>query len=112
MDPLELSQETWLVREEGSGTREMQEKGFEQLGFSPKKLMTFGSTQVIKESIEAGLGISLLSHSVIKNELELDKLKLLDINGFPISRNFSLITPDVKFQTKATEVFVELLVKS
>lgn len=111
IDPLELSQETWLVREEGSGTREMQEKGFKQLDFYPKKLMTFGSTQVIKESIEAGLGISLLSHTAIKNELELGKLELLDIKGFPITRNFSLVTPNVKFQTKATEVFVELLVK-
>lgn len=46
IDPLLLNLETWLVREEGSGTREMQEKGFKQLGFSPKKYMTFGSTQV------------------------------------------------------------------
>ncbi|MEH7549125.1 MULTISPECIES: LysR family transcriptional regulator [Bacillaceae] len=106
----DLSLETWLIREEGSGTREMQEKGFQRLGFYPKKIMTFGSTQVIKESIEAGLGISLLSHSVITNELELGKLKLLDINGFPITRNFSVVTPKVKFQTKATQVFLELLV--
>lgn len=111
IDPLDLSKETWLVREEGSGTREMQEKGFKQLGFSPKKIMVLGSTQVIKESIEAGLGISLLSHSAIGNELELGRLKLLKINGFPISREFSLITPNVKFQTKATKVFVEFLVK-
>ncbi|WP_383915046.1 LysR substrate-binding domain-containing protein, partial [Streptomyces sp. NPDC057579] len=98
-------------REEGSGTRKMQDKGFEKLGFYPKNIMTFGSTQVIKESIEAGLGISLLSHSAIRNELELEKLKLLNINGFPIKRNFSLVTTPSKFQTKATGVFVELLVK-
>lgn len=110
--PLELGQETWIVREVGSGTREMQERGFEQMGFSPKKMMTFGSTQVIKESIEAGLGISILSHSAIRKELELGKLKLLDVKGFPLTRNFSLIMPNIKFQTKATEVFVELLVKS
>ncbi|MGJ7910798.1 LysR family transcriptional regulator [Neobacillus sp. LXY-1] len=106
----DLSQETWLIREEGSGTREMQEKGFQRLNFYPKNVMTFGSTQVIKEAIEAGLGISLLSHSAIKNELQLGKLKLLEIEGFPMMRNFSLVTPNVKFQTKATEVFVELLV--
>ncbi|MFE6261340.1 LysR substrate-binding domain-containing protein, partial [Bacillus velezensis] len=109
--PFDLSQETWLIREEGSGTRKMQDKGFEKLGFYPKNIMTFGSTQVIKESIEAGLGISLLSHSAIRNELELEKLKLLNINGFPIKRNFSLVTTPSKFQTKATGVFVELLVK-
>jgi len=107
----DLSQETWLIREEGSGTREMQEKFFKRLDFYPKKFMILGSTQAIKESIEAGLGISLLSHSVIKNELELGKLKFLDIEGFSIKRNFSLVTLIVKFQTRATEVFVELLVK-
>ncbi|WNQ11203.1 LysR family transcriptional regulator [Paenibacillus aurantius] len=111
ISPLDLSEETWLIREEGSGTRGMQEKGFQQLGFYPNKRMTLGSTQVIKESIEAGLGISLLSQSAIQKELELGKLKLLDIEGFPIKRNFSLITPNVPFQTKAAEVFIKLLVE-
>ncbi|KIY23379.1 MULTISPECIES: LysR family transcriptional regulator [Mesobacillus] len=111
IDPLLLHLETWLVREEGSGTREMQEKGFKQMGFSPKKCRTFGSTQVIKESIEAGLGISILSHASIKNELELGKVKILEIDGFPISRNFSIITPQVEFHTKAVEIFIESLVK-
>ncbi|PLS02421.1 LysR family transcriptional regulator [Neobacillus cucumis] len=110
IDPLELIEETWLVREEGSGTKEMQEKGFKQLGFTPKKIMEFGSTQVIKESIEAGLGISLLSHSAIRKELELGKLMVLDIEGFPITRNFSLVTPNVTFQTKASEVFKKLII--
>lgn len=109
--PFDLSHETWLVREEGSGTRDMQEKGFKQLGFYPERLMTFSSTQVIKESIEAGLGISLLSHSTIKKELELNKLQLMNIKGFPITRNFSLATTIAEFHTKATEVFIELLIK-
>lgn len=106
-----LIQETWIVREEGSGTREMQEKGFKVLGFYPKKIITLGSTQVIKESIQAGLGISILSHSTIKSELELGKLKILEIDKFPITRNFSLVTPNAKFQAKATQVFTELLMK-
>ncbi|MFD1990306.1 LysR family transcriptional regulator [Paenibacillus nicotianae] len=109
IDPLLLNSETWLVREEGSGTREMQEKGWKQLGFEPKKYMTLGSTQVIKESIEAGLGISILSHASIKNELKLGKVKLFLNDGFPISRNFSIITPKVDFYTKAVEIFIESL---
>ncbi|WP_277586823.1 LysR family transcriptional regulator [Psychrobacillus antarcticus] len=105
----DLSEETWLIREEGSGTREMQEKFFNRMGCYPKKMMVLGSTQAIKESIEAGLGISFLSHSVIKNEVELGKLKLLEIDEYSIIRNFSLVTPIFQFQTKATEVFVQLL---
>ncbi|MCL1632103.1 LysR family transcriptional regulator [Sporolactobacillus sp. CPB3-1] len=107
---LDLHQERWLVREMGSGTREMQQKCFKQLDFYPKNVMTLGSTQVIKESIEAGLGISLLSHLTIKKELALGRLKLVNIKGFPMIRHFSLVTPNSKFQTKAAEVFVDLLI--
>lgn len=107
---MDLCQERWLVREVGSGTREMQQKCFKQLNFYPKNIMTLGSTQVIKESIEAGLGISLLSHLTIKKELSLGRLALVNISGFPMTRHFSLVTPDVKFQTKATEIFIRLLI--
>lgn len=107
--PNELEEETWIVREEGSGTREMQEKAFEKLGFYPKRLMVFGSTQVIKESIEAGLGIALLSKWTIRKELQFGTLKALNVTDFPITRHFSLIHPDPQFQTKATQVFIEVL---
>jgi DNA-binding transcriptional LysR family regulator len=107
--PMELEDETWIVREEGSGTREMQEKAFEKLGFYPKRLMVFGSTQVIKESIEAGLGIALLSKWTIRKELQFNTLKALRVKDFPLARHFSLIHPDPQFQTKATQVFIEVL---
>src|SRR5699024_3181859 len=58
----DLEQATWVVREQGSGTREATEKVFRLLELSPDRLMHFSSTQPIKESVEAGLGISLLSH--------------------------------------------------
>lgn len=107
--PHALEEETWIVREEGSGTREMQEKAFEKLGFYPKRLMVFGSTQVIKESIEAGLGIALLSKWTIRKELQFGTLTALRVTDFPITRHFSLIHPDPQFQTKATQVFIEIL---
>ncbi|MEL3960835.1 LysR family transcriptional regulator [Lysinibacillus endophyticus] len=105
----DLQNETWIVREKGSGTREATDGMFEKFQFSPKDMMEFGSTQIIKESVEAGLGVSLLSHWAIHKELKLEKLAILKIQGFPIIRKFSLVTPSTKFQTKASEVFVTLL---
>ncbi|MBS4174635.1 LysR family transcriptional regulator [Bacillus sp. FJAT-49736] len=104
----DIAKETWIVRESGSGTREAQEAMFQKFNISPSKLMEFGSTQLIKESVEAGLGISLLSNWTIQKELQLKSLKILEIKGLPITREFSVIirTP---FQTKALEVFIELL---
>ncbi|WP_066254237.1 LysR family transcriptional regulator [Neobacillus drentensis] len=104
-----LQEETWIVREQGSGTREATEGMFEKFQFNPKDIMEFGSTQIIKESVEAGLGVSLLSHWVIHKELKLQKLHTLKIKGFPIFRKFLLVTPSTKFQTKASEIFINLL---
>ncbi|WP_010531951.1 LysR family transcriptional regulator [Lentibacillus jeotgali] len=104
----ELEQETWVVREPGSGTREATEKMFKQIGIVPSKKINFGSTQSIKEVVEAGLGISLLSQWAIQKELKNGDLKIIKVNGLPFSRQFSIIT-QTPFRTKSLEVFIDLL---
>lgn len=105
----ELREETWIVREEGSGTREAAEKMFRQLQFTPQKRMEFGSTQVIKESVEAGLGISLLSYWAIRKERKLGTLCTLKVAGMPVTRDFSLVTKSNEFHTKALDIFMDLI---
>ncbi|MCR2821627.1 LysR family transcriptional regulator [Lederbergia panacisoli] len=104
----ELEDETWIVRENGSGTREATEQVFRIFDLAPKKRMEFGSNQLIKESVEAGLGVSLLSQWAIRKEVELGTLKILTIKGLPYTRQFSTIV-QTPFQTKAMESFLELL---
>ena len=105
----DLKSETWIVREEASGTREATEKVFSALNFYPKSIMEFGSTQIIKESVQVGLGITLLSHCTIQKEVSLGILKIVDVLGTPFHRKFSLITPPTRFKTKATTVFIDIL---
>ncbi|MCC3379975.1 LysR family transcriptional regulator [Paenibacillus farraposensis] len=109
LDLSELQEDIWILREEGSGTREAAEKMFARFQFSPSHVMDFGSTQIIKESIEAGLGISLLSQWAIQKELALGTLKILEIRNLPVIRKFSFLTPSAVFETKATSVFLEIL---
>nr|WP_306298475.1 LysR substrate-binding domain-containing protein [Bacillus sp. EAC] len=54
----QFEQATWIVRESGSGTREVTEKLFQILKIRPTNLMEFGRTQHIKEEVEAGLEIT------------------------------------------------------
>lgn len=103
-----LTNETWIVREHGSGTREATEKLFKVFERTPTKFMHFSSTQPIKESVEAGLGISLLSKWAVQKELRNGDLSVIKINGLPLSRKFSFITKS-PFQTRTLEVFIELL---
>ncbi len=104
-----LSQENWIVRENGSGTREIANHMFHTFGILPASLMEFGSTQVIKESVEAGLGITILSKSVIRKELSLQLLAEIPFSEEPIHRQFSIVTRKTDFQTKAAQLFAKFL---
>ncbi|RNB91269.1 LysR family transcriptional regulator [Brevibacillus fluminis] len=110
VDAREMCDEAWIVREMGSGTREVSERFFRTLPQMPNNLMEFGSTQIIKESVEAGLGISLLSEWAIRKELLLGTLHMVCVAGVPpVKRHFSLVRQSTPFQTKALEVFLQLL---
>ncbi|QUG41758.1 LysR family transcriptional regulator [Psychrobacillus sp. INOP01] len=104
----ELEEETWIVRENGSGTREATENLFRKYEMTPKKLMEFGSTQLIKESVEAGLGISLLSNWAIEKELHNHYIKIIKVKGLPFKRNFSILT-NTTYETKVLKSFIETL---
>ncbi|MGE7664524.1 LysR family transcriptional regulator [Ureibacillus composti] len=104
----ELEDEMWIVRENGSGTREVTEKMFRLCGFTPKRKLEFGSTQLIKESVEAGLGVSLLSYWAIRKECSMGTLSIIKVEQLPMRRKFSIVLRS-PFQTKALSVFLELL---
>lgn len=104
----ELDDEMWVVRENGSGTREVTEKMFRLCEIIPKKKLEFGSTQLIKESVEAGLGISLLSYWAVRKECSMGSLNVLKVDQLPIRRKFSVVLRS-PFQTKALSVFLGLL---
>ena len=106
-----LEEQTWIVREEGSGTREATERLFQTLSIRPNHLIEFGSTQLIKEAVEAGMGITYLSELTVKKEKLLNTINYLKVEGTPIKRNFSILTDPVQLQTKSVEVFIELIEK-
>ncbi len=108
IDTKELEGETWILRESGSGTREAAESMLKHLNIHPPSIIRFGSTQPIKEAVEAGLGISYLSLWTIKKELRHGHLFALDVKDLSYTRKFSLVTHS-PFQTKALQSFIELL---
>lgn len=105
----EIARETWIVRESGSGTREITDLVLHTHGIHPQSLIEYGSTQVIKESVEAGLGITILSKWVIRKELKWNTLGEIRFTDEPIHRDFSIVLRKADFQTKATQLFAQFL---
>jgi LysR family transcriptional regulator for metE and metH len=87
--PLEaLADETFLVREPGSGTRMLMERMLAQAGMSPRVGMELGSNETIKQAVMAGLGIALISAHTVAAEVEARRLLVLRVRGLPIVRRW------------------------
>jgi DNA-binding transcriptional LysR family regulator len=86
-----LQEETFLVRESGSGTRIAMERFFNERGIHLKTGMEVGSNEAIKQSVQAGLGLGLLSRATIEQELALKRLVVLDIADLPIMRHWYVV---------------------
>jgi DNA-binding transcriptional LysR family regulator len=87
----ELAREHFLLREVGSGTRDALKNAFEEADLSLQISMQVGNNSAIKQSVAAGLGIALISRVAINLELEMGRLVVLDVEGFPIMRRWSLV---------------------
>jgi LysR family transcriptional regulator, transcriptional activator of the cysJI operon len=107
----ELASQTWVVREPGSGTRAATDGLFAALGIRPARILEMGSTQSIKETVEAGLGITLQSRLSLSKELKLGTLKLLQVRGLPVTRQFHFLTRKGDLRTRTLDTFVRTLKK-
>ena len=84
----ELTEETFVVREPGSGTRIAMERFFDQKSFAPSATIEMTGNETIKQSVEAGLGLAIVSVHTVELELTLERLGRLDVRGMPIMRRW------------------------
>lgn len=86
-----LADEPFVVRERGSGTRIAMEKSFAEQGRSLKTGMEMTSNEAIKQAVEAGLGLGIVSLHTLELELATGRLAVLDVEGFPIMRQWHVV---------------------
>jgi LysR family transcriptional regulator for metE and metH len=86
-----LANETFLVREPGSGTRNLMERFFAEAKVAPRIGMEMASNETIKQAVMAGLGIAFLSAHTVAAELADRRLALLDIAGLPVVRQWFIV---------------------
>jgi len=86
-----LAEETFLVREPGSGTRNLMERFFAESRVSPRIGMEMASNETIKQAVMAGLGIAFLSAHTVAAELADGRLVMLDLAGLPVVRQWFIV---------------------
>lgn len=87
----ELSNEMFLTREPGSGTRSLMEQLFESGGLRPKIGMEMSSNETIKQAVIAGLGIAFISAHTVATDLDERRLVMLDVVGLPVVRQWFVL---------------------
>jgi DNA-binding transcriptional LysR family regulator len=87
----ELRAETFLMREQDSGTRSSVESILTEKGVSLSISMEMNSNGAIKQGVEVGLGLGVVSLHTIERELEDGRLVVLDVEAFPIMRQWYIV---------------------
>lgn len=87
MSAQQLGDRTWLLREETSGTRALNERFIAAAGLEPRTL-TLGSNGAIKQAARAGLGVSLISRATVQVELESGWLGMIPLIQPPATRRW------------------------
>ncbi|HVB73024.1 MAG TPA: LysR family transcriptional regulator [Ktedonobacteraceae bacterium] len=107
----ELGREHFLLREPGSGTRYSLEMTLKEAGVPLQISMQVGNNSAIKHGVAAGLGIALISRVALDMELETNRLVILDVEGFPIVRQWRLVHLKDKYLSPTTLAFKAFLLQ-
>jgi len=88
----QLAAEPFIMRERGSGTRQVAEAALSAAGYAPEQLRTIAELsgiEPIKASVEAGLGVAIVSALSIRRELAYGTLIARPVRGVTMGRELS-----------------------
>jgi len=108
----DLQDEDFVVREPGSGTRVAMERFFSEQDFVYRKGMELMGNEAVKQGVEAGLGLAIVSVHTVEQELTLRRLVKLDVLGLPIMRRWYVAHRRGKRLSATARAFREFVMKA
>lgn len=102
-----------IVRETGSGTRMVIEEQWRAAGLTPGQMqvaMELGSTRAVITAVEAGLGVSLVSHWAAEEAISLGRVCHVPLKGFTSQRHLYIATRQGRDTGSLTARFIDFLV--
>jgi DNA-binding transcriptional LysR family regulator len=109
VDVAMLAEESFLVREPGSGTRVVSARALALHGVRLTNTMRVGGTEAIKQGVAAGLGLAIVSRAAAADQLALGKIAILSVNGLVIRRTLTQIKLRGRVPTAAASELEVLL---
>ncbi|EGV28184.1 transcriptional regulator, LysR family [Thiorhodococcus drewsii AZ1] len=104
-----LADAHFIMREPGSGIRDVVLRNFAEADFKPRVRMELGSNEAIKHAIYGQLGISVLSLHTLAQEGPQSPLRILDVQGFPLERTWYVAYAKGKELSVVASAFLDFL---
>lgn len=104
----DFQKQRFLLREKGSGTREVFDRVTAQAGIHIVPVWEAMSTTALVNATINGLGISVLPHRMILSAWRQGLIYTVQVEGLSFSRNFHIIRHKDKFLTASAERFIAL----
>ena len=104
----EFQKQRFLLREPGSGTREVFDRTIAQAGLSITPIWEAMSTTALVNAVINGLGIAVLPHRMILPALKHGLIVTVKVQELQFRRNFYITYHKNKFLTEAAKTFMEL----
>ncbi len=104
----DLTNQNWILRERGSGTRQVFDAAMRHQLTNLKILLELEHTEAIKRAVESGLGIGCISRLALKDAFKRGSLIPLEIPGLDLKRQFNFVLHKQKFITTGIGKFLEL----
>lgn len=105
----EFCTEPLLLREPGSGTREVTQRALARLGIAVVPAMSLGSTEAIKRSVASGLGVALVSRLALETEIAAGLLCPLPLSDLSLTRPLHLVRLRGRSESAAVRAFLTML---
>ena len=107
----ELVRQRFLIREIGSGTRYVFDQLLQEHGVEIEPYMELGSSEALKQAVMAGLGIAVLSLHSVQLERDVNKLTVLDVQGFPLKRRWYAVHLKGKKLSLVAQTFLDYILE-
>ena len=105
----QLSKLPLLVREAGSGTRQIIDEQLLQYLPHAEIVMAIQQSEAIKNMVNADIGLGCLSQHVIEAELTAGKLVQVKVAGIDLSRTWWLVWHKARHQSPIWQSFIDIL---
>jgi DNA-binding transcriptional LysR family regulator len=109
LDPWKLEGQSIIMHEKGSASRNIVDEFIRKNNLFVSITLELSNNEAIKRAVEQGLGLSLISENVVREEIERKKLKPIPLADPTLKRKFYLIYHKDKYLSQPFQMFVQMV---